>query len=133
MMQRPPLTVRQVMQPEPVVVQPACRLRDVMEQMNRRRIGAVIVVDDAAELRGIFTERDLLLRVVDADPGWRDRPVSEWMTPDPYSIAPDLSWEEAVALMTRHRVRHMPVVVTTPITRRASTGSRTSPWWTRGG
>ena len=110
MMQRPPLTVRQVMQPEPVVVQPTCRLRDVMEQMNRRRIGAVIVVDDAAELRGIFTERDLLLRVVDADPGWRDRPVAEWMTPDPYSIAPDLSWEEAVALMTRHRVRHMPVV-----------------------
>ena len=70
----------------------------------------MIVVDDVSELRGIFTERDLLRRVVDADPGWRDRPVAEWMTPDPHSIAPELGWEEAVAMMTRLRVRHMPVL-----------------------
>ncbi len=110
MMRRPALTVRQVMQAEPVAVQPACRLRDVMEQMNRRRIGAVIVVDDATELLGIFTERDLLLRVVDADTGWRDLPVSDWMTPNPHSITPDVGWEDAVALMTRLRVRHLPVL-----------------------
>ena len=110
MTRRPTLTVRQVMQPEPVVVRPGCPLRDVMGQMNNRRIGAVIIVDDVSELRGIFTERDLLRRVVDADPGWRDRPVAEWMTPDPHSITPELGWEEAVAMMTRLRVRHMPVL-----------------------
>jgi serine phosphatase RsbU (regulator of sigma subunit) len=80
-----------------------------MERMNQLRIGAVVVVEGEA-LKGIFTERDLLRRVVDADPGWRDRPVSEWMTADPKLIGPNASWEDAVAAMTRFRVRHLPVV-----------------------
>lgn len=105
---RPP-TVRQVMQPEPIVVPPECPLRDVMAQMNRLRIGAVVVTEGAV-LRGIFTERDLLKRVADADPGWRDRPVSEWMTANPRQIGPDVSWEDAVDTMTRFRVRHLPVI-----------------------
>jgi serine phosphatase RsbU (regulator of sigma subunit) len=81
-----------------------------MESMNRLRIGAVIIVDEHNELRGIFTERDLLRRVAQADPDWRDRRVSDWMTPDPYSIAPDVGWEDAVALLGQLRVRHLPVV-----------------------
>jgi serine phosphatase RsbU (regulator of sigma subunit) len=109
-MPKPALTVRQVMQSEPVVVPPDCPLRDVMDRMNRQRIGAVIVVNGGNELSGIFSERDLLRRVVDADAGWRDRPVSDWMTPDPYTVAPDVGWEDAVALMDRLRVRHLPVV-----------------------
>src|SRR5678816_4157571 len=86
------LTVRNVMLAEPVFVQPACPLRDVLEQMNRLRIGAVVVVNDGRELEGIFTERDLLKRVVDADPGWRDLPVAEWMTTSPRTIGPEVSW-----------------------------------------
>src|SRR5262245_8208282 len=109
-MQRLQPTVRQVMQSQPIVVQPTCPLRDVMEQMNRHRIGAVIVVDGNQELRGIFTERDLLRRVVDADPGWRHLAVSEWMTPNPHTIVPDVGWEEALSLMARRRVRHLTVV-----------------------
>jgi serine phosphatase RsbU (regulator of sigma subunit) len=98
------------MQADPIVVQPSYPLRDVMELMNRLRIGAVVIVGEAGELLGIFTERDLLRRVAHADAGWRDRPVSDWMTPDPYSIAPDVGWEDAVALLARLRVRHLPVV-----------------------
>lgn len=104
------LTVRNVMVAEPVLVQPACPLRDVMEQMNRLRIGAVVVVNGGRGLEGIFTERDLLKRVVDADPGWRDLPVAEWMTTSPQTIGPEVSWEEAVLMMGRFRVRHLPVV-----------------------
>jgi serine phosphatase RsbU (regulator of sigma subunit) len=109
-MQRAPIPIRQVMQAEPVVVPPACPLREVMELMNRLRIGAVIVVNEGRELKGIFTERDLLRRVVDADPGWRNLPVSEWMSPNPHCIGPDVNWEEAVAEMARLRIRHLPVV-----------------------
>lgn len=105
-----PLTIRDVMQSDLVMVEPACPLRHVMEQMNALRIGAVIVVNGGNALEGIFTERDLLRRVVGADPGWRDRPVGEWMTTRPHTIAPNVSWEEAVAAMGRLRVRHLPVV-----------------------
>ncbi len=78
--------------------------------MNRLRIGAVVIADERDELRGIFTERDLLRRVADADAGWRTRPVADWMTPDPFTTAPHVGWEEAVAQMARLRVRHLPVV-----------------------
>ncbi|MDY3561983.1 SpoIIE family protein phosphatase [Gemmata sp. JC673] len=104
------LSVRQVMVPTPVQVPPSCPLRDVMGEMNRLRIGAVLVTTGGHELQGIFTERDLLRRVADADPGWRELPVSAWMTPDPITIGPHETWEEAVALMERKRVRHLPVV-----------------------
>jgi len=78
--------------------------------MNRYRVGAVVVAGPDRVLAGIFTERDLLRRVGDAGPGWRDHPVSEWMTVDPYIISPDVGWEEAVGLMDRLRVRHLPVI-----------------------
>ena len=58
-------TVRQVMQPDPVAVQANRPLREVLALMNRFRIGAVIVVTPGQGLLGIFTERDLLVRMAD--------------------------------------------------------------------
>lgn len=104
------LTVREVMQRDPVQVPASCPLREVMGEMNRLRIGAVLVTNGDHELEGIFTERDLLRRVADADPGWRDLPVSAWMTTAPITIGPDERWEAAVELMDRRRVRHLPVL-----------------------
>ncbi|HEY1189637.1 MAG TPA: SpoIIE family protein phosphatase [Gemmata sp.] len=104
------LSVRQVMQPEPVCVPTSCPLREVMGQMNRLRVGAVLVTNSDRELEGIFTERDLLRRVADAGPEWRELPVSAWMTATPIAIAPNESLESAIALMDRRRVRHLPVV-----------------------
>jgi serine phosphatase RsbU (regulator of sigma subunit) len=103
-------TVRELMQPEPVAVEPNCPLREVLALMNRYRIGSVVVVSPDRRLLGIFTERDLLRRVADADSSWRELPVAEWMTSSPHFVGPDLSWEEVLALMERLRVRHLPVV-----------------------
>ena len=104
------LTVRLVMDRTPVAVEPTTPIRDVLAVMNQRRIGSVLVVQDARTLAGIFTERDLLKRIVDAEPGWRDLPVAEWMTTDPHVIGPDVGWNDAVGLMGKLRVRHMPVI-----------------------
>lgn len=109
-MTEPLLTVREVMQSDPVVVPPEATLREVLRVMNERRIGAVIVVDASGALAGIFTERDLLKRIATAHPGWRDHPVSEWMTRTPHTISPEAGWDAAVETMDRFRVRHLPVV-----------------------
>jgi serine phosphatase RsbU (regulator of sigma subunit) len=106
----PLLTVRQVMQPDPVVVPSGATVQDTLDLMNRLRIGAVVVVGPDASLAGIFTERDLLRRVATADPGWRELPVSDWMTRNPHTIGPDADWDDATALMDRLRVRHLPVI-----------------------
>jgi sigma-B regulation protein RsbU (phosphoserine phosphatase) len=109
-MTHPSLTVRQVMDREPIAVPPATPVREALRLMNGRRIGSVVVVDEAVRPVGIFTERDLLKRVADADPGWRDVPVSEWMSPEPHCIGPEAGWDEAVAMMERLQVRHLPVI-----------------------
>lgn len=106
----PTFRVRQLMQPNPIAVSPECPLREVLSRMNQFRIGAVLVVSDQQALQGIFTERDLLRRVTDADAGWRDHPVSRWMSSNPHAVGPDLGWEEVTSLMDRLSVRHLPVV-----------------------
>lgn len=109
-MASPELTVRHVMDKTPVAVAPECPVSEVLRLMNHRRIGSVLVVRGVDTLLGIFTERDLLRRVAIAVPGWRDHPVSEWMTPNPHVIGPDVGWDEAVGMMDKHRVRHLPVI-----------------------
>lgn len=98
------------MQADPVGVAPGCPIGEVLGQMNRLRIGAVVVAGADGALAGIFTERDLLRRVATAPTGWRELPVSEWMTADPYTVEPDVAWDAAVEMMDRLRVRHLPVV-----------------------
>jgi serine phosphatase RsbU (regulator of sigma subunit)/CBS domain-containing protein len=104
------LTVRQVMESNPVVVPPDRPVGELLRLMNERRIGSVLVCEPDGRLRGIFTERDLLRRVADAIPGWREYPVADWMTRDPHTIGPDAGWDEAMTAMTARRVRRLPVV-----------------------
>lgn len=104
-----PITVRDVMQPNPIIVQTGSTVGELLLLMNHERIGSVLVCD-GDKLVGIFTERDLLRRVADAVIGWRNYPVTEWMTKNPHTIAPEVGWEDAVQMMTNRKVRHMPVI-----------------------
>lgn len=106
----PGLTVRDVMNDQPIAVPETTTIRDVMRLMNEYRIGAVLIIGAGMKLVGIFSERDLLRRIVTAVPGWRDYLVGDWMTRDPHTIEPNMGWDEAVGLMTRLRVRHLPVL-----------------------
>ncbi|MGL4421718.1 MAG: CBS domain-containing protein, partial [Gemmataceae bacterium] len=103
------LTVRDIMLRSIFSAQPESPIRDVLAIMNQYRIGSVPVLS-GEKIIGIFTERDLLRRVVGAVPGWREYPIADWMTPNPHTINPDLGWEEAVDLMHQLKVRHLPVV-----------------------
>ena len=110
-MSRSDLSVRQAMQTDPILVPADRTVREVLDLMNGRRIGSVIVTDADDRLLGIFTERDLLRRVAAAESiAWRDLPVSAWMTATPHTIGPDLGWIEAVEALERLRVRHLPVL-----------------------
>ncbi|MDB5306663.1 MAG: serine/threonine protein phosphatase [Gemmataceae bacterium] len=106
----PVVTARDVMQPDPVTVDPGCPLDVVVGLMNLHRIGGVIVVRGDRSAAGIFTERDLLRRVGVAPPGWQSLPVSTWMTAAPHTIGPEADWFDAIAMMDRLKIRHLPVV-----------------------
>jgi phosphoserine phosphatase RsbU/P len=103
------LTVRQVMNPNPIRLGPDSPIQDALERMNGQRVGSVLIVE-GERLVGIFTERDFLKRTTAAVPGWRTLPLRDWMSPTPYTIDPNATWEEAAMSMQRLRVRHLPVV-----------------------
>ena len=82
---------------------------DAVSEMNRLHVGSMIVLDED-RLVGIFTERDVLQRVVAAGLSPADTPVSEVMTQEVETIAPSATIEETMHAMTERRHRHLPVV-----------------------
>lgn len=92
-----------------VSVSPMTPVADAAREMTRRRIGAVLVVDDG-ELQGIFTERDALTRVLAEDRDPSTTLLGEVMTRHPDTIAPGETVAAALAMMNEHGYRHLPVV-----------------------
>jgi CBS domain-containing protein len=77
--------------------------------MAQRRIGAVMVID-GARLVGIFTERDLLSKVVAMKRDPDTVRLSEVMTRDPDTIGPDETAFAALDMMRKRGYRHLPVL-----------------------
>jgi CBS domain-containing protein len=81
---------------------------DVAQAMVARNIGAVPVLRDGV-LVGIFSERDLMKRVVVEGRQAGNTRVSEVMTGDPLTVSPQETPENCMLLMRRHGFRHLPV------------------------
>lgn len=84
---------------------------EMLELMLKHNIGAVAVMDDEARLVGIATERDYARSVVLLGRTSRETLVREVMTSEPLTVSPSHQMRDCMALMTEHRVRHLPVVV----------------------
>jgi len=82
---------------------------DAAKTMNQRRIGAVVVTDGDRVI-GIFTERDILNRVVAAGKDPKITPVGEVMTSPMACCRRDSHMAECKTVMSQKRIRHLPVV-----------------------
>lgn len=82
---------------------------DAIRSMAEKGVGALLVMEDD-EMRGIFSERDYARRVVLAGLASRETPVRDVMTRQVQTIDARASASEGLALMTRKRFRHLPVV-----------------------
>ena len=85
------------------------RVRDAVRLLAERRIGALPVLRQG-RIAGIFSERDVLYRLADEGAFCLEREVGEVMTSPPVTIARETSADEALELMTRRRIRHLPVM-----------------------
>ena len=77
--------------------------------MNEHKVGSLAVIDQG-RLVGVFTERDVLVRVVAARRDPAEATVAEVMTADVVCCGPRTPLDEAKAAMKNRRVRHLPVV-----------------------
>jgi CBS domain-containing protein len=82
---------------------------DALALMAEKGIGALLVIDDTGPV-GLFSERDYARNVALKGRSSRDTPVRDIMTSRVLYVTPDQPVEEAMALMTERRVRHLPVI-----------------------
>ncbi|MFP4207483.1 MAG: CBS domain-containing protein [Wenzhouxiangella sp.] len=82
---------------------------EAVREMARYRVGAMLVMENG-EMKGMFSERDYARKVILADKSSRETRVADVMTAPLVTIDPRATAEEGLALMTRKRIRHLPVV-----------------------
>jgi CBS domain-containing protein len=103
------MSLLKIAQVPPPVVGPGASVLEAVEVMAEHGVGAVGVVD-AGALHGIFTERDVMLRVVLKQRDPTTTKVSDVMTSPAETIDDDTTEEEALVHMLERHVRHFPIV-----------------------
>ena len=88
---------------------PSDNVRDAVRVMAERKIGAVLIKRNG-ELAGIFTERDVLTRIVDAGRDANATKLEDVMTEAPDTLAPNDRAVDALMKMSNRGYRHLPVV-----------------------
>ena len=90
-------------------VSPEATVRKAVHLMNEKKIGALLVMHEDKPA-GMFTERDVLVRVVDTGKDPATTRVHEVMSSQLVTIKPSLSVEQTMKIMTEKRCRHLPVM-----------------------
>jgi CBS domain-containing protein len=93
----------------PAAVEPSATVLEAVEVMAENGVGAVAVVEKE-QLRGIFTERDVMLRVVLRGRNPQQTSIAEVMTSPAETVSEDTTEEEALVHMVERHVRHLPIV-----------------------
>ena len=105
-------TVRQLLQAKSgalVTVSPTSTVREALELMAAREVGAVLVVQDE-QLVGLMSERDYARKVILKGKASHETSVNEIMTERVAYVEPDRTVPECLALMSDKRIRHLPVL-----------------------
>ena len=91
------------------VISPDSSVLDAIKLMGEKEIGALLVTQFDT-LIGIVSERDYARKVILKGKESRNTPISEIMTANVVTVGPDGSIDQCMALMTKHKIRHLPVI-----------------------
>lgn len=83
-------------------------VKDVVSRMRKDGVNVCLIVE-GGRLLGIFTDRDVLHKVVATPETWNE-PIDSIMTPEPISISTDAAAADALWLMDEKSIRHLPAV-----------------------
>lgn len=96
----------------PLALSQSATVKDAMQAMKRRHRGCVLITEDGtirSPLVGIFTERDVLLKIIDSGRNPATVQLTEVMTPEPESLPIDAKLAWALNMMSVGGFRHLPV------------------------
>ncbi|MFD7553822.1 CBS domain-containing protein [Streptomyces sp. NPDC059835] len=100
--------VHEVMTERPVTVEKVTSLAEAARVMRDAGIGDVLVVDEG-RLRGILTDRDLVIRAMAENRDPAETTVQTVCSTEPITVNPEAGVDQAADLMRRHKLRRLPV------------------------
>lgn len=107
------MRIQDVLQGKPsqdvITISPDATVRELLALLSEYNIGAVVVSQDGTAVDGIVSERDVV-RHLAGSASLLDSPVAEIMTARVYTADADERLDDLMALMTEHRIRHVPVL-----------------------
>jgi CBS domain-containing protein len=106
------MTIAHILHGKPhrlISVAPDESLQQAAELLTRERIGALLVLKPNGDIAGIISERDIVRAVGLQGTDVLGRPVAELMTKEVTCCTPEDEIDQAMALMTQRRFRHLPV------------------------
>jgi CBS domain-containing protein len=103
------MSLLKIAQVPPPLVEVGASVLEAVEVMAERGVGAVGVLEDGM-LRGVFTERDVMLRVVLKQRDPKMTKVGDVMTSPAQTVSDDTTEEDALVHMLERHVRHLPIV-----------------------
>jgi len=83
---------------------------DGLVMMSKKDVGALLVVDDEGKLEGIFSERDYARKIILLGKTSKDTKIGDMMSREISVVKPDNTIQNCLALMTKKKIRHLPVI-----------------------
>src|SRR5437764_11246319 len=91
-------------------IEPDRTVTQLLDALARHNVGALVVSADGQRIDGVVSERDVVRRMRLEGARLLERPVSAIMTQTVWTTSPNDTVEDAMLVMTRERIRHMPVL-----------------------
>jgi len=85
-------------------------LEDAARELDRKKVGALVIIADGEKIAGVVSERDLVREVSRRGAKCLGDAVKSVMTTDVFTARPSETIDEGLARMTDRRIRHLPVV-----------------------
>ena len=104
------MLVKEAMSKVVRTMRPDATVKEAAQEMNKYRVGSLIVISGIGKLEGILTERDILRGVTAEGLRSSEVRVSEIMTRKVVVVSSDTSLEEAADVMTKYKIKKLPVM-----------------------
>src|SRR3989338_8141868 len=100
--------ISEIINPKLVQAPPEMSVKDGIALMQEDKAGYIVVAKNKKAV-GIFTETDVVQKILDKDVNW-ENPISQYMTKDPFVLKPTDTVGTAIDLMGEHKFYHIPLV-----------------------
>ncbi|MCG3176723.1 MAG: hypothetical protein MOGMAGMI_01684 [Candidatus Omnitrophica bacterium] len=101
--------IYQILRPKLVMGLPSLNLREALDLMREEKAGYLVIADEHSRLKGMFTEREVLMKILGRDVSL-DEPITKYMRTDLHTLTKSDTIDEALRLMNTHNIRHIPLL-----------------------